>query len=389
VSEPVRRTERDGRVFAPGTPRLGKMGTQRVVTIKDVARRAGVSVGTVSNVLSGSASVGAKRRARVYAAIQGLDYHPNYVARSLKARSTKTLGLIISDITNPFFSQVVRGAEDFAFQHGYLLTTFNTDDQVEREKQILSVLRSRRMDGVLMVVAPSADGDVSHIRKTKESGIPIVCLDRIPLGVAVDSVSVDNVAAAQLCVRHLITCGHRRIGIITGGLTLQTGRDRREGYLAALREAGIESDPELIMEGNFRRVSGYHLSKSLLLFPNPPTALFVCNGMMTVGVVQALKEAGLHCPADMAVVCFDDLPFSDVFQPHLTSLAQPAYQMGYEGAQLLIQRLQGKLKSRKLIAIRLLPELKIRESSIGDGAPGGGVEFAPAVRVCKPGSGVA
>lgn len=364
-----------------------------MTTIKDVAKRAGVSVGTVSNVLSGSANVAAERRARVYAAIESLDYHPNYIARSLKARSTKTLGLIISDITNPFFPQVVRGAEDSAFQHGYLLITFNTDDQAEREKQILSLLRSRRVDGVLLVVAPSADGDVSHIRKTEESGIPIVCLDRIPPGVALDSVSVDNVAAAQLCVRHLISRGYRRIGIIAGGLILQTARDRLDGYKAALREAGIEIDPELILEGNFRQTTGYRLGKSLLLRHNPPTALFVSNGMMAAGVVQALEEAGFRCPGDMAMVCFDDLPFSDVFKPHLTSLAQPAYQMGYEAAQLLIQRLQGKIKSRKSVTIRLVPELKIRESTIGNRAPDGGVEFAPVLRVPqadgKPGGEVA
>jgi LacI family transcriptional regulator len=335
-----------------------------MATIKDVAKRAGVSVGTVSNVLSGSANVAAERRARVYAAIESLDYHPNYIARSLKARTTKTLGLIISDITNPFFPQLVRGAEDLAFQHGYLLITFNTDDKVDREKQILSVLRSRRVDGILLVVAPNTTGDVSHIRKIEQDGIPIVCLDRLPPGIALDSVSVDNAAAAQICVRHLISRGHRRISIITGGLSLQTARERLKGYHLALREAGIEPDPELILEGNFRQVTGYRLGKQLLLLHAPPTAVFVSNGMMTVGVVQALEESGLHCPTDLAVVSFDDLPFSDVFQPHLTALIQPAYQMGYEAAQLLIQRLQGKVKSKKRVQIRLVPELKIRDSTV-------------------------
>jgi len=352
-----------------------------MVSIRDVAKRAGVSVGTVSNVLSESASVSAERRARVLAAIETLDYHPNYIARSLKARSTKTLGLIISDITNPFFPLVVRGAEDCAFSHGYLLITFNTDDQIEREKQVLSVLRSRRVDGVLLVVAPSPDGDVSHIRKTVECGIPIVCLDRIPPGMALDSVSVDNVAGAQLCVRHMVGRGHRRIGIITGKLTLQTARDRLEGYLAALREAGIEPEPDLILEGNFRQDTGYRLGKDLLLLHNRPTALFVCNGMMTVGVIQALEETGFRCPADVAVASFDDLPFSDAFQPHLTSVDQPAYRMGYEGAQLLVGRLQGKIKSRKRVAVRLALELKIRNSTGGNRSTEGGMEFAPVVRV--------
>lgn len=336
-----------------------------MATIKDVAKRAGVSVGTVSNVLSGSDGVSAQRRAKVAAAIEALDYHPNYIARSLKAKTTKTVGLVISDITNPFFPLLARGAEDFAFKHGYLLNMFNTDDQIDREKQILSLLRSRRVDGLLLVVAPSADGDVAHIHKIEEAGIPIVCLDRIPPGLVLDSVSVDNVASAQLCVRHLISRGHRRIAIITGELTLQTARDRLEGYKAALHEAGIELAPELIVEGNFRRITGYRQGKSLLLLHKRPTAVFVSNGMMTVGLVEAVKETGLSCPGDVAVVSFDDLPYSDVFQPNLTSLVQPAYQIGYEAAQLLIQRLQAKTKSRKPIAIRLEAELKIRESTLG------------------------
>jgi len=334
-----------------------------MATIKDVARQAGVSVGTVSNILSGSVPVGAKLSERVYAAIRKLDYHPNYVARSLKAKATKMLGMIISDITNPFFPQVVRGAEDCSSKYGYLLVAFNTDDQVEREKQALSVFRSRRVDGILLVVSPCPDGDVSHIRNTAESGIPIVCLDRIPPGIALDSVSSDNVKGSQVCVRHLINQGHRRIGIITGSLSLQTARDRLEGYRAALEEASIEMDPELIVSGDFRQRSGYLLGKSLLLGPQRPTAIFVCNGMMATGVVQALEETCLRCSDDIAVASYDDLPLAEVFRPHLTAVVQPAYQIGYQGAELLIQRIQHRIPSRKHVAIRLETELRIREST--------------------------
>ena len=350
-----------------------------MATIKDVARQAGVSVGTVSNVLSGVVPVRAELRERIYATMRELDYHPNYVARSLKANNTKTLGLIISDITNPFFSQVVRGAEDVAFPHGYLLITFNTDDRVEREQQIFSVLRSRRVDGVLLVVAPNPDGEVTHIRNTIESGIPVVCLDRIPTGIALDSVTVDNVKGAQVCVRHLINQGHRRIGIITGSLSLQTARDRLEGYRAALCEASIEPAPELIAEGNFRQATGYRLAKELFLQHRRPSALFISNGMMTVGAIQAMEETGLRCPADIAIASFDDLPLADLFQPSLTVVAQPAYQIGYQGAELLINRLQRKITSRKRMALRLDPELKIRESSGGSRASAERRELARAL----------
>lgn len=334
-----------------------------MATIKDVARQAGVSVGTVSNVLSGTVPVGVDLRERVCAAIRRLDYHPNYVARSLKAKHTKTLGMIISDITNPFFPQVFRGAEDYASKHGYLLIASNTDDQVEREKQALAMFRSRRVDGVLLVVAPCPDNDATHIRNTAESGIPIVCLDRIPPGIALDSVSSDNVTGAQICVRHLINQGHKRIGIIAGSLSLQTARDRLGGYRAALREASIDVESELIVEGDFRQRTGYLLGKSLLLGHRRPSALFVCNAMMTIGAIQALEETGLQCPADVAIASYDDLPLAEVFRPHLTAVAQPAYQIGYQGAELLIQRIQHQLTSRRHIAIRLKTELRIREST--------------------------
>lgn len=335
-----------------------------MATIKEVAKAAGVSVGTVSNVLSGNVSVSEDLRERVNTAIRELDYHPNHVARSLKVKSTKTLGMVISDITNPFFPQVVRGAEDAAFAQGYFLITFNTDDRVERERQVLSMLRYRRVDGLLLVVAPS-DGDSSHIRSTVEAGIPVVCLDRIPQGLPVDSVSVDNVKGARMCVQHLIMRGHRRIAIITGSMALQTAKGRLRGYELALRDAGIAIDRRLVLEGDFRQESGYRLGKTLLLSHRPPTALFVSNGMMTTGVLQAIEELGLVCPDDVALATFDDFPLSAAFRPHLTAVAQPGYQIGFTGANLLIDRIHGKGEGEKHVNLLLEPDLHVRESSAG------------------------
>jgi LacI family transcriptional regulator len=336
-----------------------------MVTIKDVAKRARVSAGTVSNVISGSVPVSAELHKRVQAAIRELDYHPNYVARSLKVSQTHTLGVVISDITNPFFPLMVRGAEDAALKHGFLLITFNTDDQVDREKLGLSLLRARRVDGLMLVVAPN-QGDVAHIRNILRAEIPIVCLDRLPQGIVLDSVSVDNVKGAQTCVRHLISQGHRRIAIITGPMNLQTARDRLKGYRDALQEAGITPENDLILEGDFREASGYRLSKELLLRLRRPTAVLVSNGMMTIGVVRALEEVGLHCPADIAVASFDDLPFATAFRPHLTAVVQPAYEIGYQGADLLIKRVQQGTTSRRRVSICLQPELRIRESTSGN-----------------------
>ncbi len=331
-------------------------------TIKDVAKRAKVSVGTVSNVLSGSSTVGAAIRARVDAAIADLDYHPDQVARSLKVKRTRSLGLVLSDITNPFFAQVLRGAEDCALANGYVLITLNSDDKVEREKKILAVLRSFRVDGILLVVAPNS-GDSTHIANVLKSGTPIVCLDRIAENVPLDCVSVNNIDGSQMCVRHLIQQGHRRIGIITGSPTLQTAKQRLQGYLAALKEAQIEVEPELIKEGDFREAGGYRLGKELLLAHRRPTAVFVSNGLMTIGFIHALNELSLQCPDDIAVASFDDLPLTEVFRPQITAVNQPAYQVGFDGAQLLIDRLQRKISSRTPVKICLNPELKIRAST--------------------------
>jgi LacI family transcriptional regulator len=313
-------------------------------------------------VLSGASSVKEGLRERVEAAMRKLDYHPNHVARSLKSRQTETLGMVISDITNPFFPLVMRGAEDAASARGYFLITFNTDDRIERERQVLSLLRSRRVDGVLLVVAPNSDA--SHIERLIDDGIPIVCIDRIPHSKRkFDSVCVDNTKGAQMCVQHLIMRGHTRIAIITGSLSLQTARDRLQGYELALAEAGLEVERDLMMEGDFHQESGLRLGKELLLRHRRPTALFVSNGMMTIGVLEAIEEIGLSCPGDVALATFDDIPFTRVLRPHLTSVAQPCYQIGYQSAELLLQRVRGELSGRAPVIVRLEPELKIREST--------------------------
>jgi LacI family transcriptional regulator len=333
-----------------------------MATIKEVAKKAKVSVGTVSNVLSGTSPVSPAIRARVTKAIQTLDYHPNHFARSLKTRQSQLLGMVISDITNPYFSSVVRGAEDAALEDGYLLVSSNTDHQIEREKRVVSVLRNRRVDGILLVVAPN-DGDFEHIRNTIAAGIPVVCLDRIPIGLRLSSVTGDAIQATEMCIRHLVAQGHSSIGIITGHLQLQNAVDRLQGYKNALRECGLEADPDMIMPGDFRLESGYLQTKRLLLGPKRPTALFVSNGMMGLGALKALKEMKLSCPQDLALAVFDELPGSGSFSPDLTVIAQPAYDIGYKGAKLLIDQIQSGVP-RVPVELRLTSELRIRESTL-------------------------
>lgn len=299
-------------------------------------------------------------RERVEAAIRELDYHPNEIARSLKVNQTYMLGMVLPDITNPFFPEIIRGAEDKAFERNYLLVAANTDEKIERERQIISALRSRRVDGLLLACAPG--GDSSHIRRLIEAGISVVCLDRVPVGLKVDAVLLDNIRGSQDCVRHLIRAGFRDVAILTGPLELQTARERLRGYENALQEEGIKVSRELILQGDFRRESGYVLAKELLLRRARPSAIFVCNGVMTLGVLEAFEEVGVHCPQDVAVATFDDLAVDRSFHPRLTVVAQPGYEIGASGATLLMDRIEGKMTG-KPVMIRMKPTLIVREST--------------------------
>ncbi len=336
-----------------------------MATIKEIAKRANVSTATVSHVLTGAVRVSPELRRRVEAVIKELDYHPSFVARSLKMKRTHLLGLIISDVTNPFFPQLVRGVEDAAMESEFLVVTFNSDDRPERERKMLSVLRSRRVDGILLVPAPS-DGDSSHLKGLIKAGIPLVCLDRVPSDVSVDSVSVANESGSLDCVTHLISQGHRRIGMINGrSAGFFSARERLKGYREALETAQIAFDGELVREGDFRNESGYSLCLELMRLPDPPSALFVTNNTMAMGALTALRDLGLQCPNDIAVAVFDDLPYMSALCPPLTAVSQPAYDVGYQGVQLLLRRIQGTEKASVPISIQLPTELRIRESTNG------------------------
>ncbi len=333
-----------------------------MITIREVAKRAGVSVGTVSNVLSESESVRPELRKRVEEAMRELDYSPNQIARSLKTRSTKTLGTIISDITNPFFPQLIRGAEDAALERGYLLITLNTDDQVDRERRALAVLRARKVDGVLVVMAPS-DTEATHIASALEAGTAVVCLDRIPDGISVDSVTVDNRKGARMCMHHLVSRGHHRIGLLSGTPAVYTAKERLEGYLEVMRASFGPDTPGLIRHGDFRLESGYRIAKEMLLEAEPPTAIFASNAVMGFGALKAMNELGLRCPEDVSLAVFDDISFGDAIQPRLTVVAQPAYEMGRRGADLLIARIEGREKTPGPVRVELSPELIVRGST--------------------------
>jgi DNA-binding LacI/PurR family transcriptional regulator len=334
-------------------------------TIKEVAELAGVSIGTVSHVIGGSVPVSMGLREKVLAAINQLDYHPNHIARSLKTRTTRTLGIVVPDMTIPFYPQVIRSAEAAARALGYSVIAVNSDDSTTRQKEVLSLLRSQRVDGVLLVIA-SGQGSEGQVRKLIASNMPVVCLDRLPDGLEVDSVCVEDSAAAEMAVSHLISRGHRRIAIVTGPLTLRNERERLAGYKAALKRAGIQPVSSLIWEANLRADEVKATCEdNILRIPSRPAALFCTNGVTGLGALRCIVACGMSIPEDIAFVTFDELSADDVFRPAITSVVQPADEIGSRAAQILINRIKNGLTSSPRVDIRLPATLKIRESSAG------------------------
>lgn len=332
-------------------------------TIKEVAELAGVSVGTVSHVISNSVPVSEELCQRVLDAIKALDYHPNHVARSLKTNKTRTLGIVVPDMGIPFFPQVIRGAEAAANQHKYSVIAVNSDDSTARQREMLSLLRSQRVEGILLVIA-SGQGSYAQIPRLIEAGVPLVCLDRLPGGIEVDSVCVDDSAGADLGVSHLVSLGHRRIAILTGPLTLRNEQERLRGYRSALERAGIAVVDSLIWEANLHQEDVIRICKEHLSRPEErPTALFATNGVTGLGALRGMMACGLTTPEDLSFVTFDELTPEDIFRPAITSVVQPAYEIGHRAAGILIKRIEAPDPAARRIEIRLPATLKVRESS--------------------------
>jgi LacI family transcriptional regulator len=307
-----------------------------VITARDVARLAHVSTSTVSHVINGTRPVSPQLRDRVLAAMQDLGYEPNAVARSLKIKRSHTLGLIISDIANPFFTAVVRGVEDVAQAKGYMLIVGNSDEDPTKEEAYLRLLAARRVDG--LILAPAGEPH-PYLDRLVRDAFPLVFLDREVPQLPVPAVLLDSIVAAEEAVRHLIGLGHRRIGMIAGRSRISSTSDRIAGYRHALAAAGIPYDQDLVVSGGSRAEGGAAAAEALLELRPRPTALFTANNLMTIGAIGAVQARGLRIPEDIAVVGFDDFSWADVFRPRLTTVAQPTYELGRVAAELLVRRI--------------------------------------------------
>jgi LacI family transcriptional regulator len=329
----------------------------KAASIYDVARESKVSVFTVSAVINNKSHVGKKLRERVEEAIQRLNYRPNLVARSLAKQRTHTIGMIVSDIANPFFPMVVRGAEDAAQRQGYNLLLCNSDDTLEKEETEIELLLSKRVDGILLT---KAAGDLSPALRQmiKQVNIPFVLVMRTYPTLTKDAVVSDDYQGAYDAVSHLARAGSRRIGLISGPLKISNAIARMQGFRDALKAQGLPLEKNLMIEGDYRIESGFRGGHALL--SHRPDGIYVANHLMTIGLLQAAEEMGMKCPDDFGLVSFDDYPWLGVFHPKLTTVELPKHQLGSEAVELLIRRIGGS--TEKAVVRKLQPELRIRES---------------------------
>lgn len=326
------------------------------VTIRDVAAIAEVSPATVSRVLNADERVAPELRMRVLAAVERLGYRPNSQARSLRTQATRVIGLIISDIQNPFFTSLVRGVEDVAQASGYSVVLANSDEDLGKEQQYLRVAAAEQMAGVILSPASSSR---TRIGELVHEEIPVVTIDR-RIAADVDSVAVDNVAGARQAVEHLLKTGATRVGIIAGPADVSTAADRIEGYHAALRDAGIAADPQLTVRGDFRIDGGHRAAGRLLDLPARPDALFAANNLMLIGTLDAMAERGLSAPADLLLAGFDEMSWAG-FAPPLTLVEQPTYEIGRLATEMLLRRISGDTSAAEHIVLDAT--LKVRASS--------------------------
>ncbi len=326
-----------------------------MATIYDVAKRARVSTYTVSAVLNRSAYVSPELTERVHKAVLELDYTINDLARSLQTRRTRTAGMLIPDIASPFYAKVVRGVEDRLKQASYTLLLGSTYNLPEEQARYTAVFRSKQVDGLLVFLSAGGEEDA---RRLVESGKPVVFVGRVPRSFDADTVAADNALGTRLAIEHLIARGHRRIAIVTGHLQLSTGADRVSAWKRALARHRLPRPAAYAGEGDWTAESGYRLALQFFKLKEPPDAIFAANFLMMTGILKALKECGLRCPEDVEVVSSDDSEWLDVFDPPVSTVVQPSYEMGQRAADLLLKRIQHPRRGFERVLLK--PSLRIR-----------------------------
>jgi LacI family transcriptional regulator len=334
----------------------------RVVTIAQIAQELGVSPSTVSAVINKGPYVSAAMRARVEKALQTANYRPNSVARSLRLRESRTIGLVVPNLADPFYSTLMRGAEDYLRSVGYRMLVAESREDWKRQQDYLVSFAGMIADGIILTPCAATDQQIAMIPEIVR-GAPLVYVDRCPLQCqGVSSVSVDNLQAAFEATQHLIGLGHQRIAIITGPLNVLNAAERFKGYKRALRLQGIPLDRTLVRTGDHSEDSGYWHGTEMLRQPNRPTAVLGCGLLITMGVLTAIREMGVACPGEISLIGFDDFAWSTLLSPALTMVRQPASELGAAAAKAVLKRMRAPAEDRG--GKVLLPtQLIVREST--------------------------
>jgi len=332
------------------------------ITIKDIARMAKVSHTTVSRALNDKSRIKDGTKERILSIARELNYRPNFIARSLVMKRTKTLGLVITTIANPFYTELSQGIETTAIRLGYNIILCSTNYDLATEKQYTDMLRSKGVDGIIFTSAHMGDPNIIGLA---EEGFPMVLVNRRTyhpmVREKIDYVGVDNIRGGFLAVEHLIKLGHSRIGVIGGSSESSVGFERLEGGKKALAARGLEAIGDYFLEGDFLKGSGYEGGKKFLKMNEPPTAIFATNDYMALGTYQAIVEEGMKIPEDMALVGFNDIEFTSMKGIELTTIGQKKYEMGAMAVKTLVERIEGR-KTGYSKEIILEPELIIRKT---------------------------
>ncbi|BCK08181.1 Ribose operon repressor [Vibrio cholerae] len=329
-----------------------------MATMKDIARLAGVSTSTVSHVINKSRFVSDEIAERVNNAAQQLNYAPSALARSLKMNRTKTIGMLVTTSTNPFFGEVVKGVERSCYHQGYNLILCNTEGDNQRMKASINTLLQKRVDGLLLMCS-TLEGERLDVFD-RYPDIPIVVMDWGPILFASDKIQDNSLQGGYMAVKHLIECGHKEIGCITGPLIRHQAQMRYEGYKRALAEAGIAINPDWIVESDFECEGGYQAFEKLYQRGKLPSALFVSNDMMAMGVIQAASQRGLRVPDDLSLIGYDDVHIAKFMTPALTTIHQPKYRLGKAAVDTLLYRLENPDTTAQVV--QLEPTLVVRNS---------------------------
>ena len=336
---------------------LSPAAAKRSATIRRVADRAGVSIATVSRAFGDPTRVSDELRVRVHEAARSLNYRASRAARALRVGTSQTVGVVIPDLQNPFFTGVVRGIDLVLQAAGYTLLLSNADEDAARERNILETFQAEGVAGIIFV--PISDGR-GRYGDMPSPPVHTVAVDRLPLNLHADLVTVDNIEGTRIGVAHLLALGHRQVALLSGPSRHSTAIEREEGYRQAIRAAGVPLRADLVYRGDFRDGGGYDGMKALLALRRRPTAVFVANNLMTLGALRALHEAAIRIPDEIALVGFDDMPWAPSLNPPLTAVSQPSQEIGSAAADLLLDRIARPDRAVRHVILRT--QLVVRAS---------------------------